>query len=35
MAKKYSKTWQMRNAYCRTWSMAKKPKMMENQKDEL
>ena len=26
------KTWKMRNAQCRTWSMVRKLKIMENEK---
>ena len=30
-----TKTWKMRNAHCRTWSMAGKMKIMENEKNIL
>jgi hypothetical protein len=33
--KKHSKKWKMRNAHCRTWSMARKLKIMENEKHTL
>ena len=29
---KNSKPWKMRNAHCRTWNMARKRKIMENEK---
>ena len=32
---KHSKTWKMRNAHCRTWSMVRKLKNMENEKCTL
>jgi hypothetical protein len=32
---KHSKTWKMRNAHCRTWNMARKLKMMKNEKHTL
>ena len=32
---KHSKTWKMRNAHLRTWSMARKLKIKENEKHTL
>ena len=32
---KHSKAWKVRNAHCRTWSMEKKLKIMENEKHEV
>ena len=32
---KHSKTWKMRNAHCRTWNMARKLKIMENENHPL
>jgi hypothetical protein len=32
---KHSKTWKMRNAHCMSWSMARKLKIMENDKHTL
>ena len=32
---KHSKTWKMRNAHCRTWSMARKFKIKKNEKYTL
>jgi hypothetical protein len=32
---KHLKAWKMRNALCRTWNMARKLKMMENEKHNL
>jgi hypothetical protein len=32
---KHSKTWKMRYAHYRTWSMARKVKIMENEKSTL
>ena len=32
---KHSKTWKMRNAHCRTWSMEGKVKIMENENNKL
>jgi hypothetical protein len=33
--KKHSKTWKIRNANCRTWSMARNLKITENEKHTL
>jgi hypothetical protein len=33
--KKHSKTWKMKNALCRTWSIARKLKTMENETNKL
>ena len=33
--KEHSKTWKMRNAHCRTKSMSRKLKIMENGKNKL
>jgi hypothetical protein len=33
--KKHSKTWNRRNAHCRTWIVATKLKIMENEKHTL
>jgi hypothetical protein len=33
--RKHPKTWKMRNAQCRTWNMARKLKMMKNEKHTL
>ena len=30
--KKHSKSWKMKHSYCRTWNMARKQKIMENEK---
>ena len=32
---KHRKKWEMRNAYCRTWSMARKLKKVENETQTL
>jgi hypothetical protein len=32
---KHSKTWKMRNAHCRNWSIVRKMKIMENEKPTL
>jgi hypothetical protein len=32
---KHGKRWKMRNAHCRTWSMLRKLKFMENEKHTL
>jgi hypothetical protein len=32
---KHSKTWKMRNAHSRTWSMARKLKIMDNEKQTM
>jgi hypothetical protein len=33
--KQHSKSWKKRNAHCRTWSMAKKLKIIESEKQTL
>ena len=33
--KEKRKSWKMRNVHCRTWNMARIPKIMENEKHTL
>ena len=35
MARKTAKGGKFRNVHCRTWNMARKPKIMENEKNPL